>query len=89
MQSEIRQVLANLIRNSIDAMNGSRRRLLIRCRKATEWRHGTRGVVVTIADTAGNRSAGGEASVYSFLYDQGDRRNGIGLMGTQRDYQAP
>jgi two-component system sporulation sensor kinase C len=51
MESEIRQVLSNLVRNSLDAMNGSGGRLLVRSRDATEWRTHRKGVVLTVADT--------------------------------------
>ena len=48
---EIRQVLANLIANALDAMNSSLGRLFIRTREATHWRTGERGILFTIADT--------------------------------------
>ena len=51
MESEIRQVLSNLVRNSLDAMTGSGGRLLVRSREATEWRTNRKGVVLTFADT--------------------------------------
>jgi two-component system sporulation sensor kinase C len=51
MESEIRQVLSNLVRNSFDAMKGSGGRLLVRSREATEWRTNRKGVVLTFADT--------------------------------------
>ena len=49
-ESEVQQVISNLVRNAIDAMSGGGR-LLVRSRNATEWRHGTKGIVITIADT--------------------------------------
>jgi PAS domain S-box-containing protein len=48
---EIRQVLANLIANALDAMNSSPRRLLIRTREATHWPTGEHGIVFSVADT--------------------------------------
>lgn len=51
MESEIRQVLSNLVRNSFDAMKGSKGRLLVRSREATEWQTNRKGVVLTFADT--------------------------------------
>jgi PAS domain S-box-containing protein len=47
---EIRQVLSNLIGNAIDAM-GKGGKLCLRVREATEWRSGSRGIRVTVADT--------------------------------------
>jgi two-component system sporulation sensor kinase C len=77
MESEIRQVLANLVRNSIDALNGPRRRLLIRCREATEWRYGIAGVLVTIADTG----SGIDPLVMKHLYTAFFTTKGIGGTG--------
>ena len=51
LESEIRQVISNLIRNAIDAMQGSPGRLLIRSRETTEWKSLKRGVMLTFADT--------------------------------------
>ncbi|HEX4066973.1 MAG TPA: ATP-binding protein [Acidobacteriaceae bacterium] len=47
---ELRQVFANLIGNAIDAMP-SGGRIQVRERRATQWRTGQPGIVVTIADT--------------------------------------
>jgi len=44
-------VLANLVGNAIDAMQPAGGRLLIRSRKATHWRTGRKGLMLTIADT--------------------------------------
>jgi two-component system sporulation sensor kinase C len=51
LESEIRQVLSNLVRNAIDAMSGNGGRLLVRTREATDTRIGAKGVLMTIADT--------------------------------------
>jgi two-component system sporulation sensor kinase C len=57
MESEIRQVLNNLVGNAIDAMHGSGRpnpaasRLLIRTRDGRDWAANRDGIIVTIADT--------------------------------------
>lgn len=48
---EIRQVLANLIANAIDALSSSPGKLFIRTREATRWSTGERGIVLTVADT--------------------------------------
>ena len=50
-EGEIRQVLSNLVANAIDAMQPQGGRLLVRCREATQWKTGRRGVAFTIADT--------------------------------------
>lgn len=51
LESEIRQVLNNLIRNSIDAMHSRGGRLMVRIRDANDQRSGAPGVMITIADT--------------------------------------
>lgn len=48
---EIRQVLATLIANAIDALSSAPRNLYIRTREATRWSTGQRGVLLTVADT--------------------------------------
>jgi PAS domain S-box-containing protein len=50
-EGEIRQVLSNLVANAIDAMQPHGGRLLVRCREATNWKTGRRGVAFTVADT--------------------------------------
>ena len=51
MESEIRQVLNNLVSNAIDAMFRTGGRLLIRTRNGCDWRSGRRGAFITVADT--------------------------------------
>ncbi len=65
MESEIRQVLNNLVTNARDAMRGMEGRLLLRTREATEWRSGHKGVVITVADTG----VGMEPATLARLYD--------------------
>jgi signal transduction histidine kinase len=50
VDGEIRQVLNNLVGNSIDAMPRGGR-ILARSRDATDWGSGRRGVALTLADT--------------------------------------
>jgi signal transduction histidine kinase len=50
-EGEIRQVLSNLLTNAIDAMQPHGGRLLLRCREATHWKTGRRGISITVADT--------------------------------------
>src|SRR5579875_2749765 len=42
-ESELRQVLSNLVRNSMDAMRGAGGRLLVRTREATDWTRDLKG----------------------------------------------
>lgn len=48
---EIRQVLANLVGNALDAMTEEPKRLFFRTREATLWSTGARGILITIGDT--------------------------------------
>jgi two-component system sporulation sensor kinase C len=79
MESEIRQVLNNLITNALDAMRGGGR-LLVRTREATEWRSHTTGVLVTIADTGSGMSRMEIKSIYKAFYTtKGIGGTGLGL----------
>jgi PAS domain S-box-containing protein len=76
---EIRQVLANLLRNSIEAMprGGT---LYLRVRHATDWRSGERGVRMTIADTGYGMNAQTRSRIYEpFFTTKGLQGTGLGL----------
>ena len=80
MDSEIRQVLNNLVSNAIDAMNKTGGRLLVRSREGTEWRTGAPGVIITIADTGMGISADTMKNVYKPFYTtKGIGGTGLGL----------
>jgi PAS domain S-box-containing protein len=85
LESEIRQVLNNLVRNAIDAMGGEQGehrggRLLIRTREATNWRTGVAGVVITVADTGSGISPATMRSIYkAFFTTKGIAGTGLGL----------
>ena len=81
-ESEIRQVLSNLVRNSMDAMKGGGR-LLARVRAATNWRDGTRGVMLTVADTGSGMSAEVQSRIFEAFYStKGNSGTGLGLWVT-------
>jgi PAS domain S-box-containing protein len=79
---EIRQVLANLIANAIDAMpKGGALRL--RLRPSTDWRTGASAVRVTVADTGHGMSAETRKRIYEPFYTtKGDLGSGLGLWVT-------
>ena len=80
LESEIRQVLANLIRNAIDAMSGSGGRLLIRSREASEWCSGSKGVMITVADTGTGIDPTTMKNLYTaFFTTKGIGGTGLGL----------
>jgi two-component system, sporulation sensor kinase C len=79
-ESEIRQVLSNLVRNAIDAMSGSVGRLLVRTREATQWRSGAKGVVITVADTGTGMSQETTTKMFKAFYStKGVAGTGLGL----------
>ena len=77
LESEMRQVLSNVVRNAIDAMHGRGGRLLVRAREGTEWRGGARGIVITLADTG----TGIPAETIKHLYTAFFTTKGIGGTG--------
>jgi two-component system sporulation sensor kinase C len=80
LESEIRQVLNNLVRNAIEAMAGKGGKLLIRSRDATEWRSGVKGVAITVADTGSGISAQTMQQLYRpFFTTKGASGTGLGL----------
>jgi PAS domain S-box-containing protein len=77
--SQIRQVMANLIQNAIQAMpKGGRLRL--RVRRSTDWRTDTPGVRITVADTGRGMSPGTRQHIYdAFFTTKGTAGTGLGL----------
>jgi PAS domain S-box-containing protein len=76
---EIRQVLANLLRNSIEAMprGGT---LHIKVRHATDWRTGVHGVRITMADTGFGMNVQTRSRIYEpFFTTKGLQGTGLGL----------
>ena len=79
-EGEIRQALANLIGNAIDAMHPRGGRLLLRSRKATDWATGRKGLLITVADTgAGIPKAAFQRLFEPFFTTKGHGGNGLGL----------
>lgn len=77
---EIRQVLANLIANALDAMNADPRRLIIRTREATHWPTGQRGVVFTVADNGSGIPKSATNRLFEPFYTtKGTIGTGLGL----------
>lgn len=79
-EGEIRQVLANLIGNAVDAMGTSGGRLLLRTREATDWDTGRRGVVITVADTGSGIPLESQRKIFhAFFTTKGISGTGLGL----------
>ena len=80
LESEIRQVLSNLVRNAIDAMRGNGGRLFLRTRDATEWKSDVKGIVITIADTGIGMAPETLGKLYTAFYTtKGIGGTGLGL----------
>lgn len=79
-EGEIRQVLNNLIANSIDAISGSGGRLLLRSREATDWKTGRPGLVITVADNGSGMTARTQQRIFEpFFTTKGLTGTGLGL----------
>ena len=79
-EGEIRQVLANLIGNAIDASSrgGS---LFLRERAATDWKTGRQGIALTVADTGCGMSGRDTCkSIQGLLYNQRHWRHRAGAL---------
>lgn len=78
-EGDLRQVLSNLLTNSIDAMpNGGR--LVLRSREGTDWKSGRKGHCLTIADTGTGMSAPTQTHLFEpFFTTKGIGGTGLGL----------
>ncbi len=77
---EVRQVLANLVGNSLDAMQQSGGRLLLRISRARDWKTGEPGVSVTVADTGPGMDSYTLGRIYEpFFSTKGITGTGLGL----------
>ncbi|AFL87437.1 PAS domain S-box [Terriglobus roseus DSM 18391] len=80
MVSEIRQVLTNLITNSVHAMHAGGGRLLVRTREAMDTRNERRGIAITIADTGVGMDSATMTNIYkAFFTTKGLQGTGLGL----------
>jgi PAS domain S-box-containing protein len=80
MESEVRQVLNNLVSNAIDAMKPNGGRLRIRTHAGTEWRSGQQGLYITIADTGSGIDPTMLNNIYKAFYTtKGIGGTGLGL----------
>jgi len=78
--SEIRQVIANIVTNAIDAMS-SGGRLLLRASLRTDWKNeGKTGIRLLIADTGGGMSKEIRQRIFDpFFSTKQEKGNGLGL----------
>ncbi|HEV2576499.1 MAG TPA: PAS domain-containing protein [Acidobacteriaceae bacterium] len=82
-EGEIRQVLANIISNALDAMPAGGT-LFLRDRESRNWRNGEPGIAVTIADTGMGMSPETRARLFNpFFTTKGLTGTGLGLWVTK------
>jgi PAS domain S-box-containing protein len=78
-QGDVRQVLNNLVANALEAMPFGGR-LLIRSRKGRNWKTGSPGLVLTIADNGTGISPAVRKNIFdAFFTTKGTAGNGLGL----------
>lgn len=76
---ELRQVFANLLSNSLDAMPEGGR-LRIRVRQAVSWKDGSRGVAVLVGDTGTGIPGAVVQQIFEpFISTKADTGTGLGL----------
>ncbi len=80
LESEVRQVVSNMVRNAIDAMRADAGRLEVRTRVRTGWKTGLRGVSLTFADTGSGMSTETQQKLFTpFFTTKGYAGTGLGL----------
>lgn len=83
-EGEIRQVLANLVGNAVDAMHRDGGRLLLRTASGSDPRTGAEGVYVTVADTGCGMDASTRPRIFEpFFSTKGITGTGLGLWVSQ------
>jgi PAS domain S-box-containing protein len=87
-ESEIRQVLSNLISNAIDAMHSEGGRLLVRCHERMDWESGRPGLAITVADNGPGIARETMSKVFdAFFTTKGIGGTGLGLWISQEIIQ--
>lgn len=84
LAGDLRQVIANLIANSLDAMNDGGGRLIIRLRRAHDWRaRHSPGMRITILDTGCGMDSQTKRRIYEpFFTTKKETGTGLGLWVT-------
>ncbi len=80
MESEIRQILNNLISNATDAAKGHGKHIWVRTHTATDFKLGRTGVMITVADNGvGIAKKAREKLFKAFFSTKGNQGTGLGL----------
>lgn len=81
---ELRQAFVNLIGNAFDATHNAGTTLIVRERQSLDWKTGSKGIRVTIADTgSGMDQATLKRSFEPFFSTKGETGSGLGLWITK------
>ncbi len=81
---EIRQVIANLVGNAMDAMVSTGGRLILRTAAGRDWATGVSGVILTVADTGSGMDEATRARIFEpFFSTKGITGTGLGLWISQ------
>jgi PAS domain S-box-containing protein len=81
---ELRQIVANLFANSLDAI-GARGLIVLRERRGTDWPSGRKGILVTVADTGHGMSPETMQRIFDpFFSTKHDTGTGLGLWVTKQ-----
>lgn len=82
-EGELRQIVANLLGNAVDAVSPGGR-ILLRQRRATEWSSGRQGIRITVADTGHGMTRETQARIFDpFFSTKGSLGTGLGLWITR------
>lgn len=84
LESEIRQVFSNLVRNAMDAMRGPGGKLIVRVRNATLWSSEAKGIAITVADYGTGMSEETRRKLFqAFFTTKENQGTGLGLWLSQ------
>jgi PAS domain S-box-containing protein len=77
---EIRQVLANLVGNALDAMQATGGKLVLRTSRTYDWKSGRTGIAITVSDTGIGMDRATLSRIYEpFFSTKGITGTGLGL----------
>jgi PAS domain S-box-containing protein len=77
---EIRQVLANLVGNALDAMQTTGGKLVLRTNRTCHWKTGRRGISITVSDSGIGMDRATLSHIYEpFFSTKGTTGTGLGL----------
>jgi signal transduction histidine kinase/DNA-binding response OmpR family regulator len=78
-EGEIRQVLANLISNALDAI-GENGRIVVRTAATRDWKHDRKGIAITVADDGVGMDEATRRQIFEpFFSTKGATGTGLGL----------